>query len=269
MLEQSRKVLKMSAHRDASMVARRGHSQNGTKVGWDKIAPMRNNLANVSDESFAIPEGELTPSVRKALISLFRETERLRQKLERANARLEDAAKYADRDVLLPILNRRAFVREVSRFIAFAERYGTSSCLIYIDLNGFKVVNDVYGHVAGDALLKHFADIMLGQIRDTDIFARLGGDEFGVVLAHTVLDQAQRKAEKFIRALEDSSPCWEGRPIALGFSYGVYKLRAGDTADAAIAQADKAMYVRKRKAYRANSRQALGDDVGQKRIFNL
>ena len=78
---------------------------------------------------------------------------------------------------MLPILNRRAFVREISRFIAFAERYGTPSSLLYFDLDNFKAVNDAYGHAAGDVVLRHFSDLIASQIRDSDVLARLGGDE--------------------------------------------------------------------------------------------
>lgn len=218
----------------------------GPTSGWNKLSPTIETGPEVSGASFGIPDDELTPSVRKALVSLFREVERLQRQIALTNARLNDATKNADRDALLPILNRRAFVREITRFIAFAERYGTPSCLVYIDLDGFKAVNDLHGHVAGDAVLRHFADVVLGQIRETDILARLGGDEFAVILAHATLDQAMRKGEKFVQALKNRPAKWNGAPVELKFSYGVHRLQAGESADAAIAQADDAMYVRKR-----------------------
>ena len=83
----------------------------------------------------------------------------------------------------IAVLNRRAFAREVSRFVSFAARYGTPATLLYLDLNNFKTVNDTYGHAAGDAVLRHFASLMTRQIRESDVLARLGGDEFGVILA--------------------------------------------------------------------------------------
>ena len=78
---------------------------------------------------------------------------------------------------------------------SFADRYKTSSSLIYIDLNNFKTVNDAHGHAAGDEVLRHIADLILGQIREFDVFARIGGDEFGVILAHVTADQAAKRRE--------------------------------------------------------------------------
>ena len=218
----------------------------GSPGSWDTIEPPRKPSPEVSATSFGILEGELTPRARQALISLFRETERLREQVELANARLDDATKNADRDAILPIQNRRAFVREVTRSIAFAGRYGTLSCLVYIDLDGFKAVNDLHGHVAGNAVLRQFTDVILGQIRDTDIFSRVGGDEFVIILAHATLDQATRKGKKFLRALSARPARWNNRPVILNFSHGVHRLQAGETAEGAIAQADRAMYARKR-----------------------
>jgi diguanylate cyclase (GGDEF)-like protein len=269
MQDQSGKVLRMSVRSEASQGPARSGADNRSKGNWENITPSQHSSPEVSGASLGIPEDELTPSVRKALILLLCETERLRGQVKTSNARLDDATKYADQDALLPILNRRAFVREVTRFIAFSERYGTSSCLVYIDLDGFKAVNEIHGHVAGDAVLRHFSGIILEQIRDTDIFARVGGDEFGIILAHATLNQAIRKGKKFVRALKDQPPCWNDHPVTLKFSHGVCKLQAGETADATIAQADKAMYAQKRNARGRDRQQTLRDNIGQNRIFNL
>jgi diguanylate cyclase (GGDEF)-like protein len=200
----------------------------------------------VSASVLGIPEHEFTPRVRDAIITLMHEVDRLRREAEQARAKSEDLARMADQDMLLPILNRRAFVREVTRFTSFAERYNTASSLIYVDLDHFKRVNDAHGHAAGDAVLRHFCDLILSQIRESDVFARLGGDEFGVILAHVTFDQAARKASGLAQALRDHPPVVEGRPVALSFSYGVYELRAGETPDGVIRQADRAMYAQKR-----------------------
>jgi diguanylate cyclase (GGDEF)-like protein len=193
-----------------------------------------------------IPEAEFTPRVRDAVLTLMTDVERLSREVEQIRTRLDDTVRSADQDVLLPILNRRAFMREVARFISFAERYGTPSSLLYFDLDNFKSVNDAYGHQAGDAVLRHFSDLMASQIRDSDVLARIGGDEFGVILAHVTLDQARSKGEKLAQALSDHQPVWQGERVTLRFSSGVYELHAGDNADAAISHADRIMYEQKR-----------------------
>jgi len=254
MQDRSEKVVDISGRNGTKSAPARGILHAGTVDNSNNTAPTLASTPEVSGASFGIPEEELTPSVRTALTLLFREAQRLRKQVELANARLNDATVNADQDALLPILNRRAFVREITRFIAFAERYGTASCIVYIDLDDFKAVNDLHGHIAGDAVLRQFANVILGQIRDTDIFARVGGDEFAVILAHATLDQALRKGEEFVRAFKDQPASWDDRPVALNFSFGVYRLQPGETADAAIAHADDAMYARKRARHRSNNR---------------
>jgi diguanylate cyclase (GGDEF)-like protein len=193
-----------------------------------------------------IPEQEYTPRVRDAIQALMAEVDRLRKEADDIRVRLDEAARTADQDTLVPLLNRRAFVREIARFIGFAARYGTPSSLVYIDLDEFKCINDAHGHAAGDAVLRHIADVVVRQVRDTDVVARIGGDEFGIVLAHVNLPQAEKKAAALDRALRQRPLVYNGHTLALGFSFGTYELRAGESADSAIARADEAMYAQKR-----------------------
>ena len=153
----------------------------------------------------------------------------------------------ADQDQLLPLLNRRAFVRELTRYINFATRYSTPASLVYFDLDGFKSVNDTYGHAAGDAVLSHFADTLLAHVRDSDVVGRLGGDEFGIILSHADQAQAHKKASALSATLNASPPLWRGKAIQVGFSYGAFELLGDDDADNAIARADEAMYAHKRR----------------------
>ena len=193
-----------------------------------------------------IPDAEFTPRVRDAIMGLMGEVDNLRRELNQTRARLDEMEKAADQDQLLPIRNRRAFVRELTRYIAFTGRYNTPASLIYFDLNLLKKVNDNHGHAAGDAVLKHFSDVLLAHVRDSDCVARLGGDEFAVLLSHADQDQALRKADLLAQALSSKPTMWKGEPIPVTFSYGAFELKAGDNADSAMARADEAMYAQKR-----------------------
>jgi diguanylate cyclase (GGDEF)-like protein len=199
-----------------------------------------------------IPEAEFTPKVREAVMSLMSEVDSLRRELSEIRRRLEDAEKTADQDQLLPLLNRRAFVRELMRTISMAGRYGVPSTLIYFDLDDFKRVNDTHGHAAGDAVLAHFAQTLLANVRDSDTVGRLGGDEFGILLSHANLAQGKRKADHLAAVLESSPAVWSGKSIPVRFSCGAFELKGGDTADLAIARADAEMYAHKRR--QANGR---------------
>jgi diguanylate cyclase (GGDEF)-like protein len=193
-----------------------------------------------------IPEQEFTPRVREAIMGLMGEVDTLRRELSQTRARLDEVEKAADQDQLLPLLNRRAFVRELTRYIGFTDRYKTPASLIYFDLNQFKQINDNHGHAGGDAALKHFAETLLSHVRDSDCVGRLGGDEFGVLLTHADQDTALKKADVLAEALRATPTIWNGKDIVVSFSYGAFELKAGDNADQAMARADEAMYAQKR-----------------------
>jgi len=195
-----------------------------------------------------IPEKEFTPKVRDALTVLLGEMEDLRSELRATHERLAQAEKNADRDHLLPLLNRRAFMRQLTRYISFADRYGTPSSLIYFDLNQFKLINDVHGHAGGDAVLLKFAQVLLANVRETDIVGRVGGDEFAVLLSHADQTQARGKADQLAEQVRTSPAIWNGEAIALSFAYGAFELRPDDDPETAMARADQAMYAHKRGA---------------------
>lgn len=208
----------------------------------ERNAPAADATAGV----LGIPESEFTPRVRDALVTLLGEIDGLRRELQTTRERLDEAEKNADQDHLLPMLNRRAFVRELTRHIALADRHGIPASLIYFDLNDFKAINDSIGHSGGDAVLKQLASVLAANVRDTDRLGRLGGDEFGVLLSHADQAQAHMKADLLARKLHEAPTIWNGQSIPLSFAYGAFEMKAGDNADLAIARADEAMYVHKR-----------------------
>ena len=193
-----------------------------------------------------IPDHEFTPRVRDAIMGLMGEVDTLRRELTATRTRLEEVEKTADQDGMLPLLNRRAFVRELARYIAFTGRYNTPASLIYFDLNYLKKTNDELGHAAGDAVLSHFADVLSAHTRDTDSVGRLGGDEFGVLLSHANQEQALHKADRLAEALKASPTLWNGHSIPVSFAYGAFELKSGDNPDLAMARADQAMYAQKK-----------------------
>ncbi len=192
-----------------------------------------------------VPANELTPKVREAIMTLMAEVDRMRGEVEEQRARIAYLERLADQDSLTPVVNRRAFVRELSRFVSFGERYGTPSSVIYFDLNGLKTINDTYGHAAGDAALQRVAEILTEKIRESDFVGRLGGDEFGVLLAHADEAAATEKALQLAGAIEHTSIDWDGTAIPLKVAFGAYTFKGGENANEALAEADKKMYAQK------------------------
>jgi diguanylate cyclase (GGDEF)-like protein len=192
-----------------------------------------------------IPKEEFTASVRRAIWALLGEARNLRSELERTRGLLKDAGQAIDRDHLLPVLNRRAFLRELERQIASASRYATPTSLAYMDIDGLKLANDTHGHACGDALLAHFCALLLSSLRSSDLVGRLGGDEFGIVLLHANEKQAQSTCTRIAELSADKLFTWRGADIPVRFAFGAVQISAGMDAEAAIAAADAAMYAQR------------------------
>ena len=202
------------------------------------------DVATVMD----IPEVEFTPKVRAAIMALMHEVEALREELRQNKARVDRLEHLADQDTLAPVANRRAFVREMTRIMAFAQRYGTSSSVLYFDVDGLKEINDNYGHAAGDAALLQIANVLLENVRGSDLVGRLGGDEFGVLLAQADKSAAHEKAVSLATAVANQPFTWDGHSLTLSLAYGSYCFQDGEDVTTALAQADRAMYANKRQA---------------------
>lgn len=190
-------------------------------------------------ERHRLDAGEITPAVRAAL-------ERQEQEIARLCARLEAAETLADQDPLTPVLNRRAFERELARAIASAERYGEPLSLVYFDLNRFKDLNDLFGHAAGDAALQHTAEVLVSSLRGSDIVGRMGGDEFAACLVRANAPDAAKRAAQLAAMIEASPVRWQRQTFKLSIAHGVRLFEPGKSAAELLAEADAAMYLGKR-----------------------
>jgi len=193
-----------------------------------------------------VSDAEHTPKLRQAMMNLMAEVEQLRRELGEARARIGYLERLADEDPLMPIANRRAFVRELTRMMSFAQRYGTTASIVYFDINDLKLLNDQHTHAAGDAALLQVAGVFLENVRNTDVVGRLGGDELGVLLVQTDRELAEQKASQLAAAVSAKPLAWQGKEISLGVSYGVYAFTGGENAGDALEAADRAMYQAKR-----------------------
>jgi diguanylate cyclase (GGDEF)-like protein len=187
-------------------------------------------------------DGALAPAA-----PLHAEIEQLKGELASARARIAELELRADIDPLLDIFNRRGFERELQRSLSYIERYGTDAVLIYVDLDGFKAVNDAHGHVAGDSLLKAVAGELTAHVRASDVVARLGGDEFGVLMWNVSGPQAAVRARELENRVEWLSLAQGPARLGVGASAGVVPLSPELDAGAVIEAADQAMYARKKE----------------------
>jgi diguanylate cyclase (GGDEF)-like protein len=232
------------------MAIQRSGSVAGARSRKRRISdrPGVSGPAKNAAELAGIAESELSPQAREALRRVCAENDRMRGELEDARTRISQLERLADEDALTPVANRRAFVRELSRMIAFTRRYGPPSSVAYFDVDGLKKINDTHGHPAGDAALRHIAEILCNNVRSSDIVGRLGGDEFGVILTQTNQEQATAKAIALAGQIEKTALHWGKFKIKVSAAYGVYSFSGSDDAHIAIEAADKAMYKQKRVA---------------------
>ena len=156
---------------------------------------------------------------------------------------LEDMARH---DELTGLVNRHAVFDQVSRALQGDVRSGTRVGMVFCDLDGFKSVNDTYGHSAGDALLRSIARRLERAVRSVDVVARIGGDELLVVLNGVRdLDDAVAIAEKIRAEVRQPTPI-PGGTVTVSASVGVAVAEPGETIDDIVARADAAMYDAKR-----------------------
>ena len=176
---------------------------------------------------------------------LAAEVDALAAELKTSRARIAELEARIDVDPLTDVLNRRGFERELKRSLAYVKRYGTSASLVYLDLDGFKPVNDRHGHAAGDAVLKAVAAALLRNVRASDVVARVGGDEFAVLLWNVGGAAAAAKAAALEAAVYSTPIVWNASTLVVGASAGVAPLGALDAAADVLQRADAAMYARK------------------------
>jgi len=193
------------------------------------------------------PERPKSPRgpARASFMRLAAEVDALAAELAASRARIADLEARIDIDPLTDVLNRRGFERELKRSLAYVKRYGTSAALLYLDLDGFKPVNDRHGHAAGDAVLKAVASALLRNVRASDIVARVGGDEFAVLLWNLGEAAAAAKAAALEAAVYATPVRWNDSTLVVGAAAGVTPLGPLDAPTDVLARADAAMYARK------------------------
>jgi len=173
--------------------------------------------------------------------------------LEKANAELQSKQRDLERltrlDGLTALYNRNTFVELTERELVRAQRQGSATAILLLDLDHFKRVNDTWGHPAGDAVLKNVGAVVTQSVRSTDLVGRLGGEEFIILLPGTTVIAARKLAEKVRARLEASPTLFEQTTIRTTASIGL----AGTTAaekrdfDSLYNDADKALYMAKQR----------------------
>jgi len=175
----------------------------------------------------------------------------LRTQVTTYQAKLEEAEQRASRDALTGLDNRHGVETKTERRIAEKRPF----CIVMLDLNGFKQVNDTYGHLAGDDLLKQFSAELRSASRSTDVVGRWGGDEFVLVLDCNLADAQHHleRMQKWVFGEYTVQVGADGPKVSLGAALGVVEWKPPETLNEVLKRADAAMYQQKAAAHRTAS----------------
>jgi len=177
--------------------------------------------------------------------------------------RLElDQRTKAQTDPLTGALNRRAFIGRGERLLQRHAHEGAPLCLVFLDLDHFKSLNDRFGHSGGDDVLVSFVGLLNVCIRPTDYLFRIGGEEFCCLLPHTTTEQAHRVAERIRHQFEMTTVLIAGSPVKATASLGIASTEAfGYELDTLMRRADMAVYAAKRSGRNRVMVANLGDEM--------
>ena len=165
--------------------------------------------------------------------------ELIRQRTAQLEEKTQELQRLATTDPLTGLLNRRSFSDLAEQHLREKVRYEGDSCLVMMDLDHFKAINDRFGHEAGDAVLCAVTRIVHAQLREADLFGRWGGEEFTILLPHTALDAALEISHRLSAALYESTIEPAGRVSA---SFGVTPIRKDENLNSLVKRADAALY---------------------------
>ncbi|MBL8983052.1 MAG: GGDEF domain-containing protein [Gemmatimonadetes bacterium] len=224
-----------------------------------KIATNQMNRMRVAVDSNSTDlmkrEALAVVSVMEKLIEHRKERQReqfasLADKLKNLGRELEDARRESAIDGLTGLHNRKAFDDYISRSIELHTLLGKPGCLMMVDMDHFKGINDTHGHPVGDAAIRQIANCLSKTfLRRVDFVARYGGDEFAVILQETSADNAAMLAERLRKSVADLPPIEVApgaEPPRLTLSIGIGEIRLGDSTFDWIKRADSALYHAKR-----------------------
>ena len=188
----------------------------------------------------------LSTTMLRSILSQAMDTLKIaRRRVDEQQRQLEVLEKLSTTDMATGLLNLRGLHFALRRILARAKRDESGGALIVIALDGFKAINDNYGHLAGDSVLGHVSRFLSENVREGDVLARIGGDEFAVLMAGVGRRKADLRASAISDALNQLIVPWDGRAIQVRGSVGGACYGPNDDMESVYQQADEDMYPQK------------------------
>ncbi len=206
-------------------------------------------------DSFKKKEEERESRLQGRYEDLISKVDEMEQETRKVKAHMEEERLRARTDPLTGLPNRAAYDEYIVQEYERWSRYRTAFTVVVADLDLFKSVNDNFGHLAGDKVLRLVAKVITKSIRVTDFVARYGGEEFVIILPSTSVTEAVQAMNKLRLSLAKSPFNFHGKPVGITMSFGVTEIKEGDSLEEAFNRADAALYQAKedgRNLVRAN-----------------
>lgn len=218
-----------------------GYSEKISKA--DNIAELNSILDEVLKETRIVQSEAL--KARDKMVLARQEVQDAESRIHTLEAKLQHLSELVREDQLTGSLNRRGLDDVFERETARADRRGTPLCIAILDLDDFKKLNDTYGHIAGDAALKHLVKIVKDTLRSMDVIARFGGEEFLILMPETTVEAAASTMTRLQRELTKHFFLHDNEKVLITFSAGVALRRPNEEQTELVKRADKAMYTAK------------------------
>jgi len=218
-----------------------GYSEKISKA--DNIAELNSILDEVLKETRLVQSEAL--KARDKMVLARQEVQDAENRIHALEAKLQHLSELVREDQLTGSLNRRGLDDVFERETARADRRGTPLCIAILDLDDFKKLNDTYGHIAGDAALKHLVKIVKDTLRSMDVIARFGGEEFLILMPETSVEAAASTMTRLQRELTKHFFLHDNEKVLITFSAGVALRRPNEEQTELVKRADKAMYTAK------------------------
>ncbi len=197
------------------------------------------------------PDATVTNSYRKLLANAITMAAESQQEADKNSEEIKHLNFLSTTDEVTMALNRRGFSIALRQTLERARRQHETGFLLIIDMDGFKQINDTFGHAVGDKVLKTVASCLMKHTRTLDSVARIGGDEFAVILGNITPERGELKAQELENTINNLSMMWDGNTINIRASFGYEPYGICEEEDGLLAKADSNMYAQKRDRQKA------------------
>jgi diguanylate cyclase len=192
--------------------------------------------------TFSSEENNREAELTQQLADMQNKLDEMEKLAETARHDIEEQRKKAMHDALTGLPNRESYQQRLEQEVSRIQRYGGSLSLMVCDIDLFKRINDTYGHLAGDKVLKIIARSLQSNLRDSDLIARFGGEEFVALMPETSAKEAKLVAEKLRKRVEESPFNFKKEPVQITASFGISEFAKDENVEEVFQRADKALY---------------------------